>query len=164
MRRDNEPPPRPQSTKPPRGRRLDVLLYVEDNDDNWEVAELRLGRHYTMLRAIDDESACRVVRERRGEIDIILMDIELRGSELTGVELTELLRGNSLPRERVLPNYARNLPVTSKPIVYVTAHGARYSSVRLLLSGAERVITKPVDFNALQIALSELLPMDRTRV
>lgn len=143
--------------------RPSLLLYVEDNDDNWEVAQLRLGRHYEMLRAINDESACRLVRERRGEIDIILMDIELRGSELNGVELTELLRGNPIPRQAPLPAYARNLPVVSKPIIYVTAHGARYSNVRLMLSGADQVITKPVDFIALQVALSELL-MNRTQV
>lgn len=73
------------------------------------------------------------------------------------------MRGNPIPRNGPLPSYARNLPVISKPIVYVTAHGARYSNVRLLLSGADRVITKPVDFNALQLALSEML-MERTRV
>jgi DNA-binding response OmpR family regulator len=77
------------------------------------------------------------------------------------VELTELLRGNALPTDRVVPAYARNLPPISKPVVYVTAHGARYTSVQLMLSGADKVIAKPVDFNDLQLALSELL-QDRT--
>jgi CheY-like chemotaxis protein len=162
MRRDSDRPARPDArSKLPRGLRPDVVLYVEDDDDNWDVAELRLSKHYAMLRAKDDESACRIVRERRGEIDIILMDIELRGSTLNGVELTELLRGNRLPSRADLPAYAHDLPVLSKPIVYVTAHGARYSNVRLLLSGADKVIAKPVDFTALQVALSELL-LERT--
>lgn len=162
MRKDPDAQkPSEARSKLPRGIRPDVLLYVEDDDDNWEVAELRLGKHYAMLRAKDDESACRIVRERRGEIDIILMDIELRGCALNGVELTELLRGNRGPARDSLPAYARDLPVLSKPIIYVTAHGARYTNVRLLLSGADRVIPKPVDFTALQVALSELL-LDRT--
>ena len=162
MRKDTDAaPPAEARSRLPRGLRPDVLLYVEDDDDNWEVAELRLGKHYAMLRARDAESACRIVRDRRGEIDIILMDIELRGSALNGVELTELLRGNSAPARDSLPPYARDLPVLSKPIIYVTAHGARYSNVRLLLSGADKVIAKPVDFTALQVALSELL-LDRT--
>jgi len=161
MRKDNDALPPEARSRLPRGLRPEVLLYVEDDDDNWEVAELRLSKHYALLRAHDDESVCRIVRERRGEIDIILMDIELRGSTLNGVELTELLRGNRVPRRDSLPEYARGLPVLSKPIIYVTAHGARYSNVRLLLSGADKVIAKPVDFTALQVALSELL-MERT--
>jgi len=139
----------------------ELLLYVEDDDDNWEVAELRLRKNYDLLRASTDEQACRILRERRGEIHAVLMDIELRGSELNGVELTELLRGNPLPKDRVIPAYARNLPTISRPVVYVTAHGARYTSVQLMLSGADKVISKPVDFADLQLALSELL-QDRT--
>lgn len=139
----------------------ELLLYVEDDDDNWEVAELRLGKSYDLLRAANDVDACRLIRERRGDIHAVLMDIELRGSELNGVELTSLLRGNTLPQGRVLPAYARNLPTLSRPVVYVTAHGARYTNVQLLLSGADKVISKPVDFGDLQLALSELL-QDRT--
>jgi CheY-like chemotaxis protein len=162
MRKDTDvPQPAEIRSRLPRGLRPDVLLYVEDDDDNWEVAELRLGKHFAMLRATDDASACRIVRERRGEIDIILMDIELRGSALNGVELTELLRGHCAKPRDTLPEYARDLPVISKPIIYVTAHGARYTNVRLMLSGADRVIPKPVDFTSLQVALSELL-LDRT--
>lgn len=141
--------------------RPELILYVEDDDDNWEIAQLRLGKTYEMLRAANAKAACQVVREHRSEIDIILMDIELRGSELNGIELTELLRGNDLPRGSTLPAYARNLPTVSKPIIYVTAHGARYSNAHLLLSGADKVITKPVDFAELQRALTELL-LERT--
>jgi CheY-like chemotaxis protein len=133
------------------------ILYVEDDDDNWEIAELRLAKRYDLLRARNDEQACRFLRERHREIDLILMDIELRGSELNGIELTELLRGNTLPERSLLPSYARNLPAVSKPVIFVTAHGARFTRVQLLLSGADRVISKPVDFAELQIAVRELL-------
>lgn len=139
------------------GPRKELLLYVEDDDDNWEIAELRLAKNYDLVRAATDEQACRLIRERKSEIDVILMDIELRGSELNGVELTELLRGNRLAGREYLPAYARDLPAVSKPVVYVTAHGARYTSVQLLLSGADKVITKPVNFSDLQLALTELL-------
>jgi len=141
--------------------RPELILYVEDDDDNWEVAELRLGKTYEMVRAANAEQACQLIRERRTEIDLILMDIELRGSELNGIELTELLRGNNLSNLLHLPSYARNLPTLSKPVIYVTAHGARFSAVTLMLSGADKVITKPVDFADLQRALSQLL-LERT--
>jgi len=143
------------------GVRRELLLYVEDDDDNWEVAELRLSKNYDLIRAANDEQACNLLRERRGDIDVILMDIELRGSQLNGIELTELLRGNKLANRPILPAYARDLPPVSKPIVYVTAHGARYTSGQLLLSGADKVIFKPVNFPDLQVALSELI-QDRT--
>ena len=134
--------------------RKELLLYVEDDDDNWEVAELRLAKSYDLIRASNAEQACQLISARRGEIDVILMDIELRGSELNGVELTELLRGNKLPGRSNLPEYARNLRAISKPVVYVTAHGARYSSAQLLLSGGDKVISKPVNFPDLREALS----------
>jgi len=139
------------------GQRKELLLYVEDDDDNWEIAELRLGKKYDLIRAATDEQACRLIRERKSEIDVILMDIELRGSELNGVELTELMRGNRLTGRTHLPAFARDLPAISKPVVYVTAHGARYTSVQLLLSGADKIITKPVNFAELQVALAELM-------
>lgn len=137
--------------------RREFLLYVEDDDDNWEVAELRLSSRYDMVRAATDEQACRLVRELSADIDVILMDIELRGSELNGFELTELLRGNTLTSRTHVPAYARDLPLVVRPVVYVTAHGARYTTVQLMLSGADKVITKPVNFADLQLALSELL-------
>jgi CheY-like chemotaxis protein len=139
------------------GVRRELILYVEDDDDNWEIAELRLARRYELVRARNDEQACRILRDRHHEIDLILMDIELRGSELNGIELTELLRGNTLPERSLLPSYARNLSPVSKPVVFVTAHGARFTRVQLLLSGADKVITKPVDFADLQVVVRELL-------
>jgi CheY-like chemotaxis protein len=138
----------------PRTRR-DVLLYVEDDDDNWDVAVLRLSANYELLRAKSAEEACEVLKERRNDIELILMDIELRGSDLNGVELTKLLRGEPLP-DKPVPAYARGLPLISKPIVFVTAHGAKYTRVQLILAGAEQVIPKPVDFESLQHAVSEI--------
>lgn len=152
MRRVNEipgsepaPAPRAQAARP-------IILYVEDEDQNWDVAKLRLADAFVLLRASTAEDACRTLRERGPELSAILMDIELRGSELNGVELTELFRGK-LPR-RDLPSYARGLPVVTKPIIFVTAHGARYTDVELMLFGADRVIQKPVNFAALNLALA----------
>ena len=148
------PAPRAQAGRP-------IILYVEDEDQNWDVAELRLADAFVMLRASTAEEACRILRERGPELTAILMDIELRGSDLNGVELTELFRGRLSGRE--LPSYARGLPVTTKPIVFVTAHGARYSDVQLMLFGADRVIQKPVNFASLNLALAHLQLKDTAR-
>ena len=130
------------------------VLYVEDDDSNWRVAELRLSQGYDLMRASTCEQACRVVQLRGPQLAAILMDIELRGSELNGIELTELFRGKRLARE--LPAYARNLPAVTQPIIFVTAHGARYTDVQLMLFGADKVVLKPVDFGALSLAVSAL--------
>lgn len=149
------------SDRPRRDARRETVLYVEDDDENWDVAEYRLSKSYHMLRAATSEQACRLVRERGAEISAILMDIELRGSELDGIELTELLRGKHLTR--ALPDYARGLPLVTKPIIFVTAHGVRYSDVELMLFGADKVIPKPVDFPALNLALTSLQLSDAFR-
>lgn len=130
------------------------FLYVEDDHENWQVAQLRLEQDFDMVRAIDAHEACRLLKTRGSEFLAILMDIELRGSELNGIELTELLRGKQISRE--VPDYARNLPTFTNPIIFVTAHNARYSDVELMLFGADRVIPKPVNFPALTFALQAI--------
>jgi CheY-like chemotaxis protein len=132
----------------------EALLYVEDDDDNWVVAEMRLRNVYELSRAGTAEQACRLLVQRGAEFSAILMDIELRGSELNGVELTELLRGK---RQRTaVPLYARALPVLNTPVVFVTAHGAKYSDSYLLHAGGSKVISKPVNFGELNVALTQL--------
>lgn len=152
----------PDSPAGPRSKEKagDVILCVEDDDENWAVAQLCLDENYTMLRAANSEEACKRVHELGDEIQLILMDIELRGSELNGVELTELFRGRRL--NRALPAYAHDLPLVTNPIIFVTAHGARYSNVELMLFGADLVIPKPVNFTALRLALASL-PTSRRR-
>jgi CheY-like chemotaxis protein len=132
------------------------VLYVEDDDDSWEVAEFRLAPSYELQRAKTAEEACTAVRTRGACFDLVLMDIELRGSYLNGVELTELLRGTSTLSERLLPAYARNLPALSTPLIYLTAHGRRYTTMQLTLSGADLVLPKPIDFAELETALRRL--------
>lgn len=135
-------------------RRRDLVLYVEDNDDNWHVAQLRLSDGYELVRAVDAREACRVLRARSAELSAVLMDIELRGSDLNGLELTELLRGRR-PRASA-PEFARDLPPLAAPIIFVTAHGAKYTDATLLSAGGDKVIPKPVDFGALSLALTQL--------
>lgn len=143
--------PRSTSTE---ARRRDLILYVEDNDDNWHVAQLRLSDGYELVRAANAREACRVLRARGSELSAVLMDIELRGSELNGLELVELLRGKRASSSA--PDFARELPKLAAPIIFVTAHGAKYAEEQLLAAGGEKVIAKPVDFGALSLALTQL--------
>jgi CheY-like chemotaxis protein len=130
------------------------LLYIEDNDENWQVAELRLKRSYELVRAADDMAACHVLSQP-GDLYAILMDIELRGSNLNGIALTKLLRG-SLPAVQC-PTYARTVPRLDVPVFFVTAYsGTAHTREELLAVGANDVLSKPVDFTKLNLALTSL--------
>ncbi|HKU44806.1 MAG TPA: hypothetical protein VJR89_41895 [Polyangiales bacterium] len=141
--------PRRHPSIPPRH----LVLYVEDNDDNWSVAELRLGSVYRLIRAANDREACALLTRHAEELYIVLMDIELQGSKLDGVALTKLLRGR-LPEDR-MPDYARSVPRSSVPVVFVTAYHAAFGAT-LQEAGGNLVVPKPVEFRQLIRALTSM--------
>jgi CheY-like chemotaxis protein len=134
---------------------MDLLLYIEDEDQNWLAAELRLKQRYQLIRACNDREACEMVTRYGDRLSAILVDIQLHGSALDGIELTRLIRGKSIRSE--LPAYAQAVPVvTSVPVIFVTAYGARYSESILIAAGGNKLITKPVDFVQLTSVLAQL--------
>ena len=136
-------------------KKQDVLLYVEDEADNREVASLRLRRRYELLLAEDDKTACELLASRGTELSAILMDIQLKGSTLDGIQLVKLLRGK-LERSG-LPAYAARVPILKDvPVLFVTAYAARYTEADLLAAGGNRLVTKPVNFAELTLALVDL--------
>jgi CheY-like chemotaxis protein len=149
------PSPSPSSSppsSPPVAPRRDLVLYVEDEPENREVAELLLQKHFALLLAPDDRAACALLRERGPELAAVLMDIQLKGSVLDGIALVRLLRGAAPTAD--LPDYARALPPLSVPVFFVTAYSARYGEQELLSVGADKLVTKPVDFAQLTMALT----------
>jgi len=148
MRKIGPPIPLPETS-----RKLPRVLYVEDNDDNWHVTELRLGRLYDLVRAKTDREACDILAEP-AKLYAILMDIELGGSQLNGIQLTKLLRGKLQGAD--LPDYAHKVPVVDAPLLFVTAYGNAYSREDLLACGADGVLLKPVNFTKLNVALANL--------
>ena len=133
----------------------ELLLYVEDEHENREVAALRLRRSYQLLVAADDVEACAILRERGKDLAAILMDIQLKGSALDGIQLTRLLRG-ALPKDE-MPPHARDVPVLPRvPIIFVTAYGARYTEKELIAAGGNKLVSKPVNFAELTLALVDL--------
>jgi CheY-like chemotaxis protein len=133
----------------------ELVLYVEDEPENRRVAELLLKKHFDLLLAPDDRTACEIVRTRGHELAAVLMDIQLKGSVLDGIALVRLLRGQS--PGPVLPAYARDLPAMALPIFFVTAYAARYGEQDLLAVGGDKLVTKPVDFTQLTMALTSFL-------
>ncbi len=133
-----------------------AILYVEDDDTNWDVARRALQDHYKMVRARNAQEAAQAVSTQ--EFVLILMDIELAGSDLNGIELTQLLRGQRLSRQ--LPGYALKVKATDTPIVFVSAYQARYRKEDLLAAGGDDFAPKPVDFTRLSLVMARLMVRD----
>jgi CheY-like chemotaxis protein len=127
------------------------VLYIEDDLQNFEVAELRLGKRYTLLHAPDDVTACRLLEQHGAQLAAILMDIELKGSTLDGLALTRLLRGRP---PVLLPTYAERVPTLKTPVFIVTAYVGQYPPATMTDAGADNSFTKPVDFVKLSLALA----------
>jgi CheY-like chemotaxis protein len=143
---------RPSYTKQPSGLPRAVVLYVEDEAPNREVATFRLRDRCELYCADSSRSACALVRQLGGRLNAVLMDIQLRGSDLDGIALTKLIRGGLRPKDR--PPYAAGMPIVTVPIFFMTAYGDRYSEKELLDAGGTQVLHKPVDFVALMGAMA----------
>ena len=138
-------PPTPQSTtQRPR------ILYVEDDDVVWEVAELALRNEYQLTRAKNAKEAFEVLSKETFET--ILMDIYLSNSDLDGIQITQVLKGRAL----AAPAYAAGITTPNTPIIFVTAYTARYSEKELLDAGGDDCIWKPIDFIGLSLAISRV--------
>ena len=128
------------------------ILYVEDEDTNWEVTQLSLRDKFTLQRAASSAEAFAILTKER--FDLILMDIQLSGSDLNGIEITQTLRGLG---SGSVPSYARQIDCHGARIIFVTAYSARYTKEELIEAGGDDLITKPVDFTRLSLAISRLL-------
>ena len=126
------------------------VLYVEDEDPNWAVTEFMLRSQYELVRAVNARET--FARLRASKFDLILMDIQLQGSELDGIQITQILKGRY---SKPVPSYAHG-PIVACPILFVTAYEARYQRQELIDAGGDELITKPVDRTRLLLALSKL--------
>jgi two-component system sensor histidine kinase BarA len=138
--------PRPTAAKP-------CLLYVDDDQSNIVVMEMRLESHYEVLTASSDREACSLLRKHGQRLSVVLMDIQLIGSQLDGIALTRLLRGTL--DEASTPVHARNVPVRADlPVLFVTAFGEQHNMDALFAAGGSAIIAKPVDFVKLSRAMT----------
>jgi len=134
-----------------------LVLYVEDEVENWQITQMRLRNRYDLVRAADDREACEKAREIGSKLHAVLMDIQLKGSKLDGIALCKLFKGKLPPEQaKDLPPYAQGVPQLEAPLFFVTAYGARYKEEELKEAGGTWLITKPVDFVRLNLALANV--------
>lgn len=131
------------------------ILYVEDEDSNWNVTELHLRNKYHMLRAKNAAETFDFLN--RESADLILLDIQLAGSEFDGIEICKILKRHPFQE---IPPVAKAIDCRNTPIVFVTAYAERHTKEALLKVGADDVITKPVDFTRMRLVSSRLIVRD----
>ena len=129
-----------------------AVLYVEDEDVNWEVAELSLRSKFSLTRAKTAQEAFRLLATKT--FDLILMDIQLMGSDFNGIEITQILKGRF---DQAIPEYAQGITAPNTKIIFVTAYSARYGKKELIEAGGDDLMTKPVDFTRLSLVMSRMM-------
>jgi CheY-like chemotaxis protein len=134
------------------------ILYVEDEADNYSVVELRLGGRYQFLWARSDAEAVALLEEHGGALKAILMDIQLQGSTLDGIELTKAIR-DIHPRA---PSPLPAVPVLERvPIIFVTGCIGKYTPEELKSCGGNALVGKPIDFRELGMVLEHFVSAGR---
>ncbi len=120
------------------------ILIVEDNPQNMRLIEMTLrAKNYTLLRATDGEEALDItVRERP---DLIIMDLRL--PKMNGLEVTRKLREGPLFRHT--------------PIIAITAYAMKGNRERVIESGCDMYLTKPINTRELPGVVAEMLSRRR---
>ena len=97
------------------------------------------AQNYTLLKATDGEEALDMAARERP--DLILMDIRL--PKMSGFEVAKKLREN---------------PALSHiPIIAITAHAMSGDRDKIIASGCDTYLTKPVDTRQLPGVITEML-------
>lgn len=134
---------KPRMDKPPARRtapsQKPVILIVEDNADNMLTVKALLGEHYTIVEAVDGESA--VQKAQSCLPDLIVMDISLPG--MNGYQAFDAIRND--------------VALKGTPIVAMTANVMKGNRENLLNYGFDGYISKPIDEQLMLRTIEERL-------
>ena len=116
------------------------ILYVEDNPENrLLVRRILLAEDFDVIEAADAYQAMKVIETVRP--DLILMDINL--PEVDGYTLTARMKENP--------------SISNVPIIALTANVMKGDRERILDSGCDGYIQKPIDVDALPVQIRSFL-------
>jgi len=118
-----------------------TLLYIEDNEDNLYMLQLRfdvLGG-YEIISATDGAAGVAMAAAERP--DLILMDLNL--PEVDGWEAARRLKADPLTRDI--------------PIIALSAHAMAGDREKALATGCDDFDTKPVEFDRLLAKIEQAL-------
>ena len=116
------------------------ILIVEDNPIHARLIEMTLrAKGYSLLQATDGEQALAIATRERP--DLILMDLNL--PKMTGFEVTRKLRQT--------PGFSQI------PIIALTAYAMKGDRERVVESGCDGYLTKPINTRQLPGVVAEML-------
>ena len=138
------PPENGQSVRrAPTWKRSVTMLYIEDNLSNLKLIErVLLGRPVKVLAAMQGPLGLELAREHGP--DIVLVDLHLPGMD--GEEV--------LARLRLEPRTA------TTPVIVLSADATPGRIERLLASGAEAYLTKPLDVDKFLWLIDDILEQE----
>jgi len=116
------------------------ILIVEDSPLNMKLLEMVLrAKSYTLLKATDGKEALDIaVREQP---DLIIMDIQL--PKMSGLEVVRRLRET--------PAFSHT------PIIAITAYAMKGDKERVIESGCDAYLSKPINTRELPEVIAEML-------
>ena len=123
--------------------KLDILIVDDDPAHRVMLKKLIGGWGYHVSEA--DDGAVAVEEVRRRSFDLILMDIRM--VKVSGIEALEQIRQINL----------------SIPVIIMTAYASVETAVSALKKGAYDYLTKPLDFDELQIAIARATEYNRLK-
>ncbi len=116
------------------------ILIVEDNPLNMRLLEMTLrAKNYTLLKATDGEEALDMAM--REQPDLIIMDIQL--PKMSGLEVAKKLRET--------PAFSHT------PIIAVTDYAMKGDKERVIESGCDAYLSKPINTRQLPEMIAEML-------
>ena len=135
-----EPEPAPARARTPRTLHLNILL-ADDNPMNRKYLEHFLTMFgHSVTTAENGVQALEALREKGRTIDVVLMDVQM--PEMSGLEATRAIRESD---GRL---YDRKIP-----IIALTAYAMKGDRERMLESGMDDYVSKPVDMHKLSEAI-----------
>ena len=122
-----------------------TVLLVEDTEDNrFMMRRLLEMSGYRVVEAMNGEEAVKLARAETPQL--ILMDLSL--PVIDGLAATRLIR--KVPA------------LASTPIIAVSAHDTSDFQAEAVEAGCNSYVTKPIDFNELELLIRQLLTSDGT--
>jgi len=116
------------------------ILIVEDNAVNMKLIQATLGLHgYVLVTATDGEEALTVAQ--REQPSLIIMDIQL--PRISGIEV--------VGRLRQMPGFV------DVPIIAITAYAMKGDREKILDSGCDAYLPKPINTRELPEVVASML-------
>lgn len=116
------------------------VMVVEDNEKNRKLMRVVLkAKGFSVIEATTGEEALNILKDQKP--DIILMDIQLPG--IDGLTLARQIKANAVTKDI--------------PIVAVTAYAMKGDEQKVLDSGCDAYISKPINTQELPLIVEKYI-------